>query len=368
MRTRALSRLLVLAAGGALLAFFPAACGTSSADAPAPLDDSGSGTPSPTPTPTADAAPADAAPADGADAADAAELSREGDGDFTIGPAYADAPEYAVTNAPRGTVNHFTLLSTLSAIYPKNIANAQLFTRDVWVYVPSGYVAGTEVPFIVAQDGAAELDRLPRALDVLIRDKKLPVMAAIMINPGPGDGMGSERGLEYDTVSPAYGQFIESEILPKVTADYGLQLTANPDGRCAMGTSSGGAAAFTMAWFRPDRYHRVLTYSGTFVNQHPDATYPHGAWEYHEHLIPMTAAKPLRVTLEVGENDNGAGSAEATFHNWPLANQRMAAAFKAKDYRYRYLFAKGAGHVDDRVVRQTLPETLIWLWRGYPIK
>lgn len=346
----------------ALLA--PAACSSTAADPPAVVDDAG---PTP-PLPGSDAAP-DAPVSDaGSDAdADAGELSRAGDGDFTIGPTYADAPEYAVTNAPKGQVNHFTLVSTLSAIYGSNVANGQPFTRDVWVYVPSQYVPGTEVPFIVAQDGAQELGRLPQALDVLIRDQKLPIMVAVMINPGPGDGMGSERGLEYDTVSPAYGKFIETEILPKVAVDYGVKLTANPEGRAAMGTSSGGAAAFTMAWFRPDLYHRVLTYSGTFVNQHPDAMYPHGAWEYHEHLIPTTPRKPLRVALEVGENDNGAGTAESTFHNWVLANQRMAAALKTKDYRYRFVFAKGAGHVDSRVVRQTLPETLIWLWRGYPI-
>ena len=313
--------------------------------------------------PEGDAAP----PADAGTGADAGELSRAGDGDFVIGPTYADAPEYAVTNAPRGVVNHFTLSSSLSAVYPTDVASGKPFTRDVWVYVPSQYVAGTEVPFMVAQDGAQELGRLPQALDVMIRDKRLPVMVAVMINPGPGDGMGSERGLEYDTVSPAYGHFIETEVLPRIAADYGIHFTNNPDGRAAMGTSSGGAAAFTMAWFRDDLYHRVLTYSGTFVNQHPDATYPHGAWGYHETLIPSSPRKPLRVTLEVGENDNGAGTAESTLHNWVLANQHMAAVLKAKDYRYRFVFAKGASHVDSRVVRQTLPETLEWLWRGYPI-
>ena len=337
------------------------ACGSTGDAVSAPPDDGG-----------ANAVDAAADTMAGVDAsreadADAGELSREGDGDFVIGPTYADAPEYAVTGAPKGIVNHFTLASTLSAVYPNNVANGQPFTRDVWVYVPAQYVPGTEAALMVAQDGAQELARLPQALDVLIRDKRLPVMIAVMINPGPGDGMGSERGLEYDTVSPAYGQFIESEILPKVTTDYGVKLTNNPDGRAAMGTSSGGAAAFTMAWFRPDLYHRVLTYSGTFVNQHPDATYPHGAWEYHEHLIPNAPAKPLRVTLEVGENDIGSTLAESTFHNWVLANQHMAATLAAKSYRYRFVFAKGAAHVDGRVVRQTLPETLLWLWRGYPI-
>jgi iron(III)-enterobactin esterase len=30
------------------------------------------------------------------------------------------------------------------------------------------------------------------------------------------------------------------------------------------------------------------------------------------------------------------------------------------------VFARGAGHTDGRVTRQTLPEALEWLWQGYP--
>ena len=134
-----------------------------------------------------------------------------------------------------------------------------------------------------------------------------------------------------------------------------------------MGGSSGGAAAFTMGWFRPDLYRRILTYSGTFVNQHPDANYPHGCWEYHEHLIAENPAKPLRVFLEVGENDlNLDPQFGDNMHNWPKANKAMAAALSAKNYHYRFIYALGAGHVDGRVVGQTLPDTLVWLWRGYP--
>ena len=93
---------------------------------------------------------------------------------------------------------------------------------------------------------------------------------------------------------------------------------------------------------------------------------PHGAWEYHENLIPKSDPKPLRVWLEVSENDNGSKRDEASLHNWVMANQRMAAALKAKGYHYRYVFAKGAGHTDGKVTRQTLPEALEWLWQGYP--
>ncbi len=95
---------------------------------------------------------------------------------------------------------------------------------------------------------------------------------------------------------------------------------------------------------------------------------PHGAWEYHENLIPKSDAKPLRVWLEVAEKDFGATSNEASHHNWIMANERMAAALKAKNYHYHYVYAQGAGHNDGKVVRATLPEALLWLWRGYPIK
>src|SRR5436305_1123577 len=75
--------------------------------------------------------------------------------------------------------------------------------------------------------------------------------------------------------------------------------------RATMGCSAGGSAALIMAWYHPEWYHRVLTYSGTYVNQqwpHDDAT-PGGAWEFHRTLIPNSAAKPIRVWLEVGDRD-----------------------------------------------------------------
>lgn len=296
-----------------------------------------------------------------------------GDGDHTIGPSYTDAPELTPpAGTPRGHVYHFTMSSTDSAIYP-GVTGA--YTRDVWLYVPAQYVDGTEAPFIVVQDGGGYVNRVPPVLDTMIAAHRLPRIVAILINPGPGDGRGSERGFEYDTVSDAYARFIETEVLPiiprnaAVRADYrDLRFTSNPEGRASMGCSSGGAAAFTMGWFHPELYRRILTYSGTFVNQAPDATYPHSAWEYHEHLIAEADRKPLRVTLEVGENDLDLDSRFGDgMHNWVTANRAMAAALAAKGYHYRFLFARGASHCDGRVIAQTLPDTLAWLWRGYPV-
>jgi len=289
------------------------------------------------------------------------------DGDSTIGPDYTDAPEVTYhEGVPRGVIRAFTLNSQESKIYPGLTGP---YERGVWVYVPSQYVAGTLAPFIVVQDGKGYTNRMAAVLDNMIHERRLPVMIAVMINSGGGDGKGSERGLEYDTVSDQYTMFIEKEVLPKIEKDYNVKFATDPKGRATMGGSSGAACAFTMAWFHPELYRRVLSYSGTFVNQQSpeNPASLHGAWEYHEHLIPQSEAKPLRIWLQVGEKDNGWNRDEASYHNWVLANQRMAAVLKAKGYHYEYVFCRGAGHVDHEAVGRTLPEALSWLWQGYPI-
>ncbi len=305
-------------------------------------------------------------------------LTPDADGDFTIGPDYADAPELtAKEGVPKGTVHEFVMKSTASKIYPgiaKNKPGTVPYERKVTVYIPQQYVPGTAAPFIIVQDGNNPAfgygRRLPVILDNMIADDQLPPMIAIMIDSGGGDAQGSERGLEYDTLSGRYTTFVETEVLPEIAKNYNVKFTTDPEGRATMGGSSGAACAFTMAWFHPELYHRVLSYSGTFTNQqsplNPES--PHGAWEYHENLIPKSDPKPIRVWLEVGENDIGAQRDEATLHNWPLANQRMAAALKAKGYHYQFVFARGAKHIDLRASGQMLPEALLWLWKGYPFK
>lgn len=291
--------------------------------------------------------------------------------DTTIGPEYSNAPELTVRDGvPRGEIHDLVMNSADSKFYPgiaKDKPGVVPYQRKVWVYVPKQYATGTAAPLIVVQDGGGYVKTLTPILDNMIHEHRLPVMLAVFINSGGGDGKGSERGLEYDTVSGKYAEFVESEVLPRIEKEFNVAFTKDPNGRATMGGSSGGAAAFTMAWFHPDLYRRVLTYSGTYVNQqspvNPES--PHGAWEYHEHLIPQSERKPIRIWMEVGEKDNGAGRSEETLHNWVLANQRMAAALQAKGYEYRFVFAKGAGHVDGHVTRQTLPEAMEWLWQGY---
>jgi enterochelin esterase-like enzyme len=222
-------------------------------------------------------------------------------------------------------------------------------------------------PFMVVQDGYGYMRMMPRVLDNLIAAERIPAMAAVFVDSGGGDAQGSQRGLEYDTLSGRYSDFIETEVLPRVVKETGVALTNDPEGRATMGASSGAACAFTMAWYHPERYRRVLSYSGTFVNQQspPNAQTPRGAWEYHATILPNAERKPLRIWMEVGEKDLHFDDPEETWHNWPLANRRMAEALKAKGYAYRFTLSLNARHVDPRVAEQTLPGALEWLWRGY---
>ena len=142
-----------------------------------------------------------------------------------------------------------------------------------------------------------------------------------------------------------YAEYIETEVLPRVEKNCSVKLTKDPDGRAAMGSSSGGSAALIMAWFRNDLYHRVLTTSGTFVNQAwPfDPKYPDGAWGFHETLIPNSPKKPIRLFISVGDADLlNPNVMRDGMHDWVEANHRMAKVLKAKGYEYQYLFCRGA--------------------------
>jgi enterochelin esterase family protein len=290
---------------------------------------------------------------------------------------------------PQGTVIEFTMNSTDSKIYPGIAREPNTFgtadpadptklivttshpapyTRKVTVYVPKQYVPGSVAPFIVGADGP---DRgLFTALDNLIAERRLPVMVAISIGNGGGDAQGSERGLEYDTMSGRYAEFVETEVLPLVEAQAHVKLTKDPDARATMGGSSGGSCALIMAWYHPELYHRVLTYSGTYVNQQwpSNPQTPHGAWEFHEQLIPSTPAKSIRIWMEVGDRDLfNPNIMRDNMHDWVVANEEMAKVLAAKGYHYQFVFARNAGHVDHAVKQQTLPEALEYVWQGYPI-
>ncbi len=323
--------------------------------------------------------------------ADGANAPANVDGNFVPGPNDSPDPKTgALEGGLQGQVFNFTMSSADSKIYPGiardpgtfgtadpddptkmvvTTSHPAPYTRKVAVYVPKQYVAGAAAPFIVGADGPDNL--LFTVLDNLIAQKRVPAIVAISLGNGSGDAQGSQRGLEYDTMSGTYAEWVETEVLPLVMKQCNVKLTKDPDGRATMGGSSGGSAAMAMAWYHPEWYHRVLTYSGTYVNQQwpqrVDA--PHGAWEFHERLIPNSPAKPLSIWMEVGDRDLlNPNSMRDNMHDWVVANENMAKVLAAKGYHYQFVFARNAGHSDGTVKRQTLPEALEYLWQGYQVK
>lgn len=312
----------------------------------------------------------------------------EGNGRYVIGPDYQTDPDLTDRGNPKGKEFQFTMKLADSKIFPGTDttldAKKKVRTeRKIFVYVPAAYRDGTKAPILVTLDGPSRVNLVRNALDNLTisqnPQRKLPAFIVIAVENGGDDGKGSQRGLEYDTMSDRFARFINDEVLPAVlknpdvrAAYPNIAFTDNPWGRGAMGCSSGGAAALSMGWFRPDLFRRLITYSGTFVDQQDDdapeeSAYPLGAWEYHssKKLIETTPNKPLRIFTHVAENDLRANDPEETYHNWVMANERTAAALKAKGYDYRYIFSRASKHCENKIFEQTLADTLVWMWRGY---
>lgn len=73
--------------------------------------------------------------------------------------------------------------------------------------------------------------------------------------------------------------------------------------------------------------------------------------------------------MEVGDRDLfNPNSMLDGMHDWVVANERMARELAKKHYPYQFVFARNAIHVERSVREQTLPEALLWLWRGYKAK
>ena len=310
---------------------------------------------------------------------------------FVIGPKYVPAPERKkVEGVPEGKVEQFEIDSKDTKLFnpgikrdkfgtvdPKNpktlIVETKTFDykRKIGVYFPAQYKEGAEAPFMVVHDGPGQASGYKTILDSLIHQKRIPPIILIAIANGGGDAQGHERGKEYDNMNGDYATYIEDEVLPRVEKNFKVKLTKDPDGRAAMGNSSGGSAALIMAWFRNDLYHRVLTTSGTFVNQAwPfDPKYPDGAWGFHETLIAKEPRKPIRIFISVGDKDLlNPNVMRDNMHDWVEANHRMAKVLKEKGYEYQYLFCRGAGHSVGNAQAQFLPHAIEWTWKGYKAK
>jgi gluconolactonase len=255
----------------------------------------------------------------------------------------------------RGDVPHgaVTKYSWTSKIFPGTV-------RDYWIYVPAQYNSAKPACVMVIQDGAGFVAedgawRAPVVFDNLIQQKAMPVTIGIFINPGvlnaasPDQQNRYNRSYEYDALGDRYARFLIEEILPEAGKKYNL--SSDPNDRGIGGSSSGGIAAFTVAWNRPDAFRRVLSFIGSYTNLRGGDVYPA--------LIRKMEPKPLRVFLQDGNNDLNIYSG-----NWYLANQSMASALEFAGYESTFV-AGNEGH-NSKHGAAILPDALRWLWADHP--
>ena len=211
--------------------------------------------------------------------------------------------------------------------------------HDYWVYVPAQYDGKSEVSLMVFNDGAVYVQpdgyyRAVNVLDNLIYRGELPVMIAAFIDPGKftKDGA-SNRQPEYDPPNDRYSHVVIDELLPKLYAEY--RITRDPERRAIAGWSSGAMAAFTVAWERPDQFHKVLSGIGAYINLSGGHVYPE--------KVMASERKPIRIFMIDGRNDRGL-SADGTYdqaRDFFYQNVRLKDALVAKGYDVSYAWGMG---------------------------
>ena len=251
---------------------------------------------------------------------------------------------------PQGKVSQHTWTSR---IFPGTV-------RDYWVYVPAQYKPDKPAPVMIVQDGGGFITdegrwRAHIVFDNLIAKGQMPPVIGIFINPGvlPARSASEQarfnRAFEYDALGDRYARFLLEEILPEVGKQYNL--SSDPNDRAIAGSSSGGIAAFTAAWNRPDAFRRVMSFVGSYTNLRGGEIYPS--------LIRKTEPKPLRVFLQDGKNDQNIYGG-----NWFIANQDMYSALTYAGYDTTFVIGT-EGH-NNKHGSAILPDALRWLWRDYP--
>lgn len=243
-----------------------------------------------------------------------------------------------------------------------------------WVYVPAQYDPAKPASLMIIQDGQAFIDmngsvRAPNVLNNLIYRRELPVMLGVFINPGRtpeqpeptprnwGD-RDTNRPTEYNTLDDRYARVICDELLPVLNKEYNI--SKNPDHHGIGGASSGAIAAFTVAWHRPDHFHKVLSIVGSFTNLRGGHVYPE--------IIRSSEKKPLRVFFQDGRNDNrgvGRGGNYNPERDWFLQNVRLVGAMTEKGYDINYSW--GIGLHGQKQGGAMLPEMMRWLWRDHGV-
>ena len=271
---------------------------------------------------------------------------------YNIAAPY-DPATVKVAEDQRGEVIKFVMNESLR--YPGT-------EREVLVYVPQQYRDSAPACLLVCMDGI--LYDATTVLDNLIASGEMPVTIGVFINPGvvydeDRNVVRYNRCKEFDSTDDNWAQFIEQEVLPQVRAlktkdGQAINISSDPNDCAITGASSGGIAAFTAAWNRPDMFSRVYTTVGTFVAMRGGHEYPA--------IVRKTEPKPLRIYMQDGWYDVW----NPIFGEWFEYNLLMESAFNFAGYEAFHVWNRGNHSIKYGTL--AFPDAMRWLWKGYPAR
>jgi enterochelin esterase-like enzyme len=237
-----------------------------------------------------------------------------------------------------------------------------------FVYVPAQYNPAVPASLMIFNDGQAFMApqgdlRAQNVMDNLIYRREIPVMIAVFINPGrrpdqpeptPADwgDRTTNRPLEYNALGDAYPRVIVDELMPVLTKEYNI--SKDPEQHGIGGASSGAIAAFTVAWERPNQFHKVLSIVGSFTNLRGGYVYPEA--------VLKSEKKPIRIFMQDGRNDN---RVDDPTRDWFYQNVRLMQALTDKGYEVNY--AWGMNKHGQKMGGAIMPEMMRWLWRDHMV-
>ena len=234
--------------------------------------------------------------------------------------------------------------------------------REILVYIPQQYRDTAPACLLVCMDGI--LYDATTVLDNLIASGEMPVTIGVFINPGvvydeDKNVVRYNRCKEFDSTDDTWAQFIEQEVLPQVRAlktqdGQAINISSDPNDCAITGASSGGIAAFTAAWNRPDLFSRVYTTVGTFVAMRGGHEYPA--------VVRKTEPKPLRIYMQDGWYDVW----NPIFGEWFEYNLLMESAFNFAGYEAFHHWNRGNHSIKYGTL--AFPDAMRWLWKGYPAR
>ena len=257
------------------------------------------------------------------------------------------------------------LTHAMGSLTKGNFSGSEVFpgtTRTYHLWLPEKADSQEPLALMVFLDGSTYL-RDPKAphyapaqLAKLIAEGAMPPTAGLFIDPGTIAKPGAERprrnrSYEYDRLGPDFATFLVDELIPSLEVDF----SPDPNLRGITGVSSGGIAAFTVAWERPDQFRRVYTSIGSFTGMRGGDRY--STW------IRLTEPKPLRLFLHEGKND-----LNITNGDWWLANQMIQRSLAFAGYEHEFVWDETAHERKGGNVIQEQALRYLWQdWKSKPV-